>query len=237
VSKNEYWIDWDKPTKKYLFSVQELMVSSRQVVPLPKTGGFHFDDGSVQNWTLDQLYDQNENPMQPVLLPGFPSTGPFQLLNSQNLALDARTTFLATADPKITKCNIYLVSPDLSQNASWQNISGYAIDLHRKLTCAAGDPMPPPFWCQLQIYLKNNATGAIKHLSESTGSPGTFSFHEIELDKPYHIEWKPPSLNNSGESYTVTKLRIRLTSRIPSSTGTGELPLQGSWLVGNIVPL
>lgn len=100
-----------------------------------------------------------------------------------------------------------------------------------------GEPKPPQFWCLLQIYLKNKADGTVKHLAEAEGPDGPFSFHPIELHKTYQFAWNPPTLVAARGDYTVTKLRIRLTSWIPAGIGAGELPLQGAWLVGNINPL
>lgn len=68
---------------------------------------------------------------------------------------------------EVTRRNIHLKPHDLSRNAEWQKISGYSIDLQREITCVMGEPKPPQFWCLLQIYLKNKADGAVKHLAEA----------------------------------------------------------------------
>ena len=60
------------------------MASPEFAVPKKPSGCFKFNDGTTQNWTLDQLYDSDSKPLKKIAAYFL-----FVLLNSQNLALAA----------------------------------------------------------------------------------------------------------------------------------------------------
>ena len=202
--------------------------------PKPK-GCYNFDDGTVQGWTLNQLYDtddatiklQSGKPSTPAS-PGWFTSTPFTLKNSQNLALEANTPMVVITDPNAPQVDIYFESPDLSNNSDWQQITGYSFDVHRKYR-ALGDP-PNIHFVQFQLMVDDNSTKEEKLIAETDAS-GKFKFHEIVFDTPYYLAWQGADFSK----YTIKQVRIRST--MLGYTGKIEDAPRGSWLIGNVCPV
>lgn len=90
---------------------KEMVGQRAYAIPKP-SGCFKFNDGTTQNWTLDQLYDSDSKSFKKVA-----AYFPFVLFNSQNIALAASVDPLLVLDKTVKKCDIYFDSPDLSSNA------------------------------------------------------------------------------------------------------------------------
>ncbi len=197
-------------------------------------GCYDFDDGTVQGWTLDQLYNtkdasitlQSGKPSTPAS-PGWFTGNPFTLKNSQNLALEAVASSVVIVDPNAPTVDIYFESPDLSSNSDWQNITGYSFDVHRKYQSFLN--LPDQNFVQFQLKVTDKTTGQDKLLAEKDSS-GKFKFHAIDYDKPYHLVWQGADVSK----YTVTNIRVRVTMQ--GYNGKLELAPRGSWLIGNVCP-
>jgi hypothetical protein len=84
-------------------------------VPLAlHAGGFDFNSGTTQGWTLDQMYvTSSQTKFTPVI--------GYTLMNSNNqLSASTGSLLIGRSDQN----DIYLESPDLSSDASWQGIGG-----------------------------------------------------------------------------------------------------------------
>ena len=125
-------------------------------------GCFLFDTGTVQNWTLDQLYDTNSDPYVKVTtaVPGNPPTyttyTPFSLANHNNIAIEADTPLYLVVDKNVSSTDFYLESPDLSADKNWQVLTGYSLDIWREFTSPCWNP-PNVFFAQLQIKIIDTA--------------------------------------------------------------------------------
>jgi len=208
------------------------------ITPSEPAGCFKFDKGSTQNWTLDQLYDTNSKTLKKVttLVPGNPPTyqtyTPFTLMNVQNIALEANTNLYLVSDQNVKSCDIYFVSPDLTKDKNWQNISGYSLDVRREFYSPCFDP-PNTCFVQLQLKVIDTSDNSEHLFAETIGSSNNWKFHEIKLQKPYHFTWKPPFLKD--KKYKVKQIRIRCT--MPGWISKGECAYRGSWRIGNICPI
>ena len=207
------------------------------IKPAPPAGCFKFNQGTTQNWTLDQLYDTNSKPYKKVttFVPGNPPTyqtyTPFVLQNANNIALEANTGLYLVSDKNVTSCDIYFESPDLTNNKNWQNISGYSLDIRREFTSPCGD-LPKKYFVQLQLKVIDTSDNSEHLFAETVGATNQWMFHEIKLQKPYHFTWKPPFLKD--KKYKVKQIRIRCT--MPGWVSSGECAYRGSWKIGNICP-
>lgn len=243
----EKWIGWDKSVtiRKFIELVQPITLLSEwgeeiapEITPEPPkpAGCFLFDDGTTQNWVLDQLYETTSKPQKKLTPFTHPTTGQFfgfVLSNSQNLALAASAMPLVIADPNVKQCDIYLESPDLSLNPNWQNIVGYCIDLYRTVTSPCGESTNPSFFAQLQLRVVD--TSNKPHLFvEWDATKKDYILHPIKLLTHYHFTWKPSFLINT--KYKVQKIRIRLTMPNLTGYGAGECAIAGKWLIGNVCP-
>lgn len=198
-------------------------------VPKKLAACYRFNDGTTQNWVLDQLYDSKPDPKtntQKKIAAYFP----FVLLNSQNIALAASVDPLIVTDPTVMQCDIYFDSPDLSMNADWQGIDGYSLDLYRTLASEGWDS-EDLYLTQMNIVLIDTTDNSLHTFGEHNGD---FIFHPIKYKTPYHFIWKPSVL--SDPKYKVKRLRIRMTMPGYLGPGGGELAPKGKWLIGNVCP-
>lgn len=199
-----------------------------EMVTLKRTGCFRFNDGTTQNWTLDQLYDAEISPLTKVT-----AYLPFVLHNSQNLALAASVSLLLVTDPNCNKCDIYFDSPDLSSNPDWQGISGFSVDVYRLIGSLCWD-FEDLYRTQLQVVLIDTTDNSMHTFGEYDETNNTFISHPIKLATPYHFVWTPSVLSDS--KYKIKKLRLRMTMPGYLGTGGGECAPQGKWLIGNVCP-
>lgn len=228
--------------------------------PLP-AGCFRFDDGTTQNWTINQLYGWSRNPSTNQLTrvklttSQYTPTSGFQLGNSQNRALSACVTppFLVT-DQSIERISLYLESPDLSAYPLWQSAKGYRLDLHRLfhyVTAPGNVPGKTNFSAQLQMRVRkiDTATGQPK-IDPTTGKPyflygqydpqtGKFIDTPVNYNLSYPFEFKPSILTtpNPGEDVKLLQLRVRCTAWGNLGQQGGETDGRGCWLIGNVCPL
>ncbi len=204
---------------------KEIVGQPEYAVPKP-SGCFKFNDGTTQNWTLDQLYDSSSTNFKKAA-----AYFPFVLYNSQNLALAASVDSLLVLDKTVKKCDIFFDSPDLSSNADWQGITGYSIDVYRMLASLCGDS-ENSYLTQMQLLLFDTTDKKVHTFGEYNGA--NYIFHPIKLLTPYHFIWKPSVLTDP--KYIVKKLRIRMTMPGYLGPGGGECAPKGKWLIGNVCP-
>lgn len=244
MANDKKWIGWNKTvTILGLLSIA-ILVGIYFFARAKPPGCFRFDDGTTQNWTLDQLYDTNSKPPKKIttFVPGTPPTyktyTPFSLANHQNIALEADASLYLVSDKTVTSSDIYFESPDLSNDLKWQNIVGYSVDVRREFVSPCFDP-PNSFFVQLQLKVINMSDKS-EHLIAETDKTGKFKFHELKPNTPYPLEWKWGNqlkvggklLTSSG--YKVKGLRIRFT--MPGYISKGECAFRGKWKIGNVCP-
>jgi hypothetical protein len=217
---------WLKTTEITVMPKSKEMVSQRAYAAPKPSGCFKFNDGTTQNWTLDQLYDADSKSFKKVV-----AYFPFVLYNSQNLALVASVDPLLVVDKTVKKCDIYFDSPDLSSNADWQGVAGYSLDVYRMFSSLCGDS-EDLYLVQMQVLLFDTTDKKLHTFGEYDGVD--YVFHPIKQLTPYHFIWKPPVL--SDPKYIVKKLRIRITMPGYLGLGGGECAPRGKWLIGNVCP-
>ncbi|GBD94334.1 hypothetical protein BMS3Abin05_01940 [bacterium BMS3Abin05] len=247
MGNNKKWIGWNKPiTVLTLSAIVILAAIYFLIIGRAKAPGcFQFNDGTLQKWTLDQLYDTYSKPYKKIatFIPGTPPTyktyTPFSLVNYQNIALAAATNLYLVSDPKVKSADIILESPNLSKDPNWQNSVGYSIDVRREFYSPCFDP-PKSFFAQLQLKIIDTSDNS-EHLLAERDQTGNFKFHEIKFNKPYSLKWKwgktlklkTKSLSPSG--YKVKHIRIRFT--MPGWISKEECFFRGKWKIGNVCPL
>jgi hypothetical protein len=273
----EKWINYDKPHHLIIrealriwdlpFEEAKPSVSAKEipdvVAKLQPAGCFQFNDGTVQNWTLNQLYGWSQNATTKqwtrTLLTPFTQYLPwngFLLSNYQNLSLSAYVNKLLILDQNIEFCDLFFESPDLTTLTPWQNTKGYSIDVHRLFfshwLMINNYPSKPPFYTvQLQMYVikKDKKTG--KTLTDSsTGKPyflwaeydttqNKYIEHAIDHNKNYHLSFTPAQLSNPPQNQEISIYKTRLRCRMPGylGQGQGEGAGGGNWLIGNICPI
>ena len=195
------------------------------IATLSQGGCFRFDDGTTQNWSLDQAYN-SAKPYNKLTI-----VGGFTLTNSAHLALEAAADPFVVLD-KVASGDIFLESPDLSQNNDWQGIKGFSLDLQAWFWSAKyALPATGPYFAQLQLnVIEPNATP--HHYAEWDDAANDFLFHEVHNGKPHHITWKAPVIENAMElGYTVTSVRVRLTTPLIHEWEGG---VHAEWLIGNV---
>ncbi|OQX83772.1 hypothetical protein B6D60_10090 [candidate division KSB1 bacterium 4484_87] len=239
------WIGWDK--SKYVLLLGFLLIGSYILyIALFKANlgpCFRFQNATVENWTLDQLYDTNSKPYAKIttFIPGAPPTyktyTPFSLANFSNLGIAATTSLYLVSGSKVKSADIYLQSPDLSKDKNFQGIVGFSVDVRREFFSPCGDPANS-FFAQLQLKIIQKATKT-EHLLFEKNKTGGFVFHEIKLATPYPLRWewgKTIILNDKTilkqKDYLVKQLRIRFT--MPGYISNGECYYRGSWKIGNV---
>lgn len=218
----------------------------KQSKDVPK-GCFDFNDGSVQNWSLLQLYDTYSGNFNPITVstpsgsktqPVFNILTPFKLSNHQNIALEARSGKFLITDNSIKSVDIYFASPNLNNDPNWQNISGYSLDVRREYTGSCGDAKSI-FKVQLQAKITDKQNTS--HWMSGKDNLGSFIFHDLPLAKPTPLKWEWGStvtlggVSYSNSEFTVDTLRIRFT--MPGYISTGECAYSGSFKIGNVCPI
>ena len=247
MAHKRVWIDsrWFLPL---LLAVALLAVGWILILkPTAPAGCFTFRDGTVRGWTLDQLYDSNANPPRRIKshVSGNPGSNvlytPFQLSNYRTGALQAEATSILITDKSVKSADIYLNSPDLSRNKSWQGVEGVGIDIPRTLTMICRSPVPPfRFTAQLQVVVTDKAT-ATRHVVAQVDGSGKFLFHTIPNTGKQHIQWKwGKTLRLGGKdrplaALTIEKLRVRLT--MPGTPEVVECMYGGAWRLADICPV
>ena len=208
-------------------------------------GCFLFNDGTTQNWTLDQLYDTYSNPLKKIttIVPGNPPTyksyTPFTLANYQNIALEADAGFYLVGDQNVKSADIFFVSPDLSTNASWQNLTGFTADARREFTGKCGDPTNS-FFVQLQMKIVLTSDKS-EHVIAQKDNAGKFVFQEMKLNTPYALSWnwgKQLVVDNkplAASNYKIKEIKIRFS--MPGYVSSGECNYYGKWKIGNVCPV
>ncbi len=196
------------------------------IIATPSHGScFRFDDGTTQGWTLDQAYASGA-PYNKLTI-----VGGFTLSNRASLALRAKADPFVVTDLDQSG-DIYLESPDLSQDAAWQGIKGYSLDLHAWFWSAKyALPSKGQYFVQLQVRaLEPDGT---PHLyAEWHASTNDFVFHDIENGKPHHIAWKAATFDEIVElGYKVVRVRVRLTTPLIHEWEGG---VHAEWLIGNV---
>ena len=169
-------------------------------------GCFNFDDGTIQNWTIDQLYETaTGNTITKYYSP--------LVLSNTNKQLYAGAAgypnnyFLI--DQSVASADFYFESPDLSNNSNWQNIDGYKIDLGRLFYSKCWNPTGK-FFAQVQMrVIDTSDNNKVKLFAEYSG--GNYVFHPMDdySGTMKQITWKPSFL--SDPKYKVKQVRIRIS--------------------------
>ena len=216
-------MDWEMIEKKRIIS-RAAAEMRRDLYRLTRfrAGCFRFDDGTMQGWQLNQLYDSSSAKKLNVL------TG-FQLANSHNLALSASANPIAVLDTGVQKCDIYLESPDLLANANWQGIEGFSLDVQGNFWSACYI-VKSGYHAQLQAVLLDKA-GKEHVFAEWNPKANDFLFHDIAPYQPYHIVWKPEAFSDA--QYKLKRVKVRLTTPYIHNYECG---MRGQWLIGNVCP-
>lgn len=223
-----------------------IVIAGAYLLTLKKPPGcFKFDDGTTQNWTLDQLYDTNSDPYQKL------SYAPFSLANHQNIALEATAPNFMITDKNVKSTDIYLVSPDISKDPDWNGVTGYSFDIRREFTSRCYGDFPDLFFTQPQLMVVDNANNAkIHYYAEPVNATSnTMKFHEIRnSNAPYHILYPfTPDMkvdskvltSSTGELLMPSDCEVYLRIRI-IMTGyieDGECLYKGTWKIGNVCPI
>jgi hypothetical protein len=235
IEMNDKWEGWDKPETIVSRMAVELMIPP-EYWKLYKPGIFKFNDGTTQGWTIDQLYDTNDQTMTKLSAFKHPTTNQifdFKLTNYLNLGLAATgSPVVVLAGPSVTSIDFYLDSPDLLNNQDWKNLSGYSLDLRREYSSKCGDP--PSYFVQLQIRVWDLQQKKNRVFAEYDETTKQFIFHQIDAYKPYHVVWKADVFTDPN--LQLRYLRLRFTQPNYTAPGSGECLPKGAWLVTNISP-
>jgi hypothetical protein len=178
----ETWIDFDADVTVQSFAAREIDIRAARF-GVYRPGVFDFADGTVQGWSLDQLYDSSDPTLTPLKAfpapPGGPGAAAFTLSNSQNRALAASASLLL-ADPTVKQLDFYFQSPDLSKREGWDKAGGYRIDLRREFFSKCLDK-PELFAVQLQAQFWDLEASKLRTYAEYDDATGKFLFHRSAL--------------------------------------------------------
>ncbi|MBL8153477.1 MAG: hypothetical protein JNM70_04775 [Anaerolineae bacterium] len=226
MSIDEKWIFWESPVEIITSHMKELIPQA--IKAISKVGCFRFDDGTTQNWKLDQLYDSGTQ----ASIAYFSG---FTLANSQKLALAATACPLLFVNNQVDLCDIYLQSPDLTLEPNWQQITGFSLDLQRCIGSPCGEPKTPKYFAQLQLFADDLTDNSHHQFAEWNAATNSFKFNPVALNQPYHFVWKVPTL--AQRKWQIKSVRVRLTMpNVNKGIGAGECAIRGSWLIGNVCP-
>ena len=201
-------------------------------------GCFSFNDGTLQGWTIDQVYDIDLNQSQ-VIKDNKHNTSqvkipyePFELSIKQGV-LQAYTPDYQVPDSSVNNCVFYFVSPDLSDNPDWQNIVGFRFDITRTFTSTTGD------WYGHKVFaeiITENESGDEEILFENFVDVNKKTYLSItNLDIPYYFQCKPTELNIAGSNYKVKQLRIGCT--LIGHNFNPNVQFSGGWELTNVCPV
>jgi hypothetical protein len=238
------WVGWNKSFIITVLAVISALILAGVIIvkQVTRSGCFLFNDGTTQKWTLDQLYDTNSNPIKKIttFVPGSPpkyiTYEPFTLTNHNNSSLEANASFYLVSDKKIKNADIFIESPDLSNDSGWQNIEGYRFELTREFFSPCYN-LENFYFAQLQIRIIDVSDNS-EHLLAETDNTGNFKFHKLTKSSKYTLEWnwgKQIKLGGkllSSSEYKVKAIRIRIT--LPGYIGDGECAFKGSWKIDNV---
>jgi len=198
---------------------------------LKSQAGFHFNDGTTQGWTLDQLYDVKT--LKQLIPADVPAPG-FLLSNGPNLTLEAGIGLLVCTDFNVQSCQFAFESPNLKNSPDWQDISGYRVSLKRTFTSPAGEP-PNVFHVQFQARVEYLSDGNEHIICQKDPATGNFAFNVVKLMTPYHFTW---TFKPMPDIPPFKMLKVRILVTMPTYTGPGmaEYLPSGSWLIGHVCP-
>ncbi|MCD4731286.1 MAG: hypothetical protein K8R74_11830 [Bacteroidales bacterium] len=199
-------------------------------------GCFSFNDGTIQGWTLDQLYDIDLNQSQ-IIKDNKHNTSqvkipyePFKLSNNPDELL-ALASVYQVPDSAINNCLFYFVSPELSDNPDWQNITGFRFDITRNFTSTSGD------WYGHKVFAEiivENESGDEEILFENFIDPDKKSYLNISnLGIPYYYRCIPVELSDG--IYTIKQLRIGCI--LIGYNFNPNIQFNGSWELTNVCPV
>jgi len=222
------WKESGKPLKVHSSLGKKMRVDLSHI-PLWRTGTFLFTDGTTQGWTLDQVYDTSSQ-KQLTIVSGF------TLGNSQKLALAASACPLTVME-NVGQCDIYFESPDLVQNAHWQQIAGYSLSLQANFCSPCYDISAPGlFFVQLQL-VTIDGSGTPHLFAEVDPATKKFLLHPVSLSKQHDLTWKPNLFADPQyKGHKVKQLRVRCTTPHITGLGAYECGVCGKWLIGNVSP-
>lgn len=230
----KYLEAWNKPEKVVTKFGLEMHIPV-EYLKIWKPGTFKFNDGTVQGWTLDQLYDANDASMTKVV----PYTDPitktsygFSLSTYQDRALAVSACPFMLPGSSAATLDFYLDSPDLGQKPEWQGIQGYSLDFQRNFLSLCGDP--PVYRVQLQVRMWDKQQKKLRTFGEWDQATEQFIMHPVASCKPYHFVWTPDQL--ADPNLELRFLRIRCTFPNYTAPGSGECLPKGAWLIGNVSP-
>lgn len=199
-------------------------------------GCFNLNEGTLQGWTLDQLYDIDLNQSQiikddkhnksQVKIP----YEPFKLSNNQGV-LQAYAPTYQVPDSTVNNCLFYFVSPELSGDPNWQNAAGFRFDITRNFTSSSGD------WYGHKVFAEiivENESGDKEILFENFIDPDKKSYLDISnLGIPYYYRCIPVELSDG--IYTVKQLRIGCI--LIGYNFNPYVEFNGSWELTNVCPV
>lgn len=201
-------------------------------------GCFSFNEGTLQGWTLDQLYDIDLNQSQiikddkhiksQVKIP----YEPFKLSNNPEELL-AHASVYQVPDSTIDHCLFYFVSPELSDDPDWQNIAGFRFDITREFTSSSGDWYTHKVFAEIIVA---NESGAEEILFENFIDPNKKShLNIIKKDIPYFFRCIPTELQASSSSYTIKQIRIGCI--MMGFNYNPNVQFSGGWKLTNVCPV
>ncbi len=181
---------------------------------------FRFDN-DTQGWTLDQIYKTSTGAKKT------PYQGFYLHVDQGRLAATANPLIIDGQSPQSDRYYIILESPDLTTSSSWQNITGYSLDISRVDLSYCGDP-PGTYLVQLKMIVIDVTDNSEHIFTESSGStPVTHSIDQSGQN--YHFVWTGSFFSDS--KYKMKKIRILLS-------GAGEKAIEcmdnRSWFLDNV---
>lgn len=197
---------------------------------------FSFNDGTLQGWSIDQLYDIDLTQSQ-IIKDNKHLTSqekiPFEILelsNNQGL-LQASTPNYQVPDSSVNNCLFYFVSPELSDNPNWQNISGFKFDISRSFTSSTGDWYGHKVFAEIKV---ENKSGNEEILFENLIDPDKKSYLDISmLGVPHYYRCIPRELTEGD--YKIKQLRVGCI--IPGFNCNSNVKFLGSWNLTNVCPV
>lgn len=224
---------WDEPIT-IVSKMAHLLEFPAENIKLYKPGTFHFNDGTTQGWTLDQLYICNTTTKVTIFV--HPTTGQvfnFNLTNNKNLSLQIEGSPVVITTSNVNCIYFDLRSPDLGNNQDWQNANGYSADVYRDYYSPCFG-LPDKYHVQLIAQFDEPETGETKLFAEWDDVAKVFKFHQVDAQKTYNFVWTASQF--SDNSLKLRFLRIRFFQPYFSVKGSGECLPKGAWHVMNVAP-
>jgi hypothetical protein len=201
-------------------------------------GCFHFNDGTLQGWTLDQLYVFDSDQSQKLAIESHEDPQvkipyePFELSNIPSV-IQAYASTYQIPDSTVEHCKFYFVSPDLSDDPNWQNISGFRFDITREFKSSSGDLYNHKVFAEIIV---ENESGDEEILFEKIEGPDQKNYMPIRnLDVPYYFGCIPVELSIYSSTYTIKQLRIGCI--IIGYNFIPNVQFNGGWELTNVCPV